>query len=666
MKKVRVDGGEAVFFEAMAEEILFLILDCLDSSSGDKKAFSLVCRSWRDVESRHRKVLKPFPTDLLSAVLGRYSAVPRLDLSLCPLVSDDFLAATAITAGAALRSIDLSRSRSFTQAGLETLVARCPSLAEIDLSNATELGDSAAATIARARNLEKLSLARCKRVTDIGLVCIAVGCPKLKALSLRWCLGVTDLSIGIVAVKCREIRSLDLSYVQVTGKCLPQIFQLRNLQFLSLEGCLGIEDASLAAIQKECRSLVTLNLSNSPHLAHLGLPSFTRGAVRLRDLSLSHCGSVSHSLANNLQKISVLQSLHLDGVRFSSSGLKAVADSCSSLRELSLCKSLGVTDEGLSLIVGKNKGLEKLDITCCRMITSLSIENITRSCPLLRCLKMESCTLVSKEAYLWVGERCRLLEELDLTDNELDSEGLKAISGCQRLVALRIGLCLKIDDEGLGHVGMHCHRLRELDLYRSVGITDNGIGEIAKGCRGLEMVNMSYCEQITDNSLLFLSQCPKMKIIEIRGCPEISSRGLSSIALGCKQLVKLDVKKCVKIDDSGMIPLASSSQNLRQINLSHCSVTDVGLLALAGLSCLQSMIIVHVRGLTVSGLATALLACGGLARVKLHVSFKSLLPKNLIDHLEARGCLIQWRDKPFQAVDSKPIRFWKLPAGPET
>ena len=94
-------------------------------------------------------------------------------------------------------------------------MAGCRNLTELDLSNATELRDAAAAAIAEARNLERLWLARCKLITDIGIGCIAVGCPKLKLISLKWCLGIGDLGVGLVAVKCKEIRSLDLSYLPV-------------------------------------------------------------------------------------------------------------------------------------------------------------------------------------------------------------------------------------------------------------------------------------------------------------------------------------------------------------------------------------------------------------------------------------------------------------------
>ncbi|KAL6987915.1 hypothetical protein U1Q18_013661 [Sarracenia purpurea var. burkii] len=557
-----------------------------------------------------------------------------------------------------LRSIDLSRSKFFTHVGLSNLVMNCPNLVEIDLSNATELTDLAAAAIAEAKNLEKLCLARCKSITDIGIGCIAVGCRKLKLINLKWCLGVGDLGVGLIAIKCKEIRSLDLSYLPITNKCLPSILSLQYLEDLVLEGCFGIDDDNLTVLKQGCKSLETLDMSSCQNVSHVGLSSLTSGNGRLRQLILAYGSPVTLALADSLQKISTLQSIKLDGCPVTCSSLKAIGNWCVSLRDISLSKCLGVTDEGLSSLLAKHRDLRNLDITCCRKITHVSISHITNSCTSLTSLRMESCSLVPKEAFVLIGQRCHFLEELDLTDNEIDDEGLKSISRCSKLSSLKLGICLNITDEGLSHIGMRCSRLVELDLYRSVGITDSGILAIARGCPGLEMINIAYCKDITDSSFISLSKCPKLNTLESRGCPLVTSLGLAAIAVGCKQLIKLDIKKCYNINDTVMIPLAHYSQNLRQINLSYTSVTDVGLMSLASISCLQNMSILHLKGLSPGGLAAALLACGGLTKLKLQASFKSLLPPPLFEHLEARGCVFQWREKTCQAeLDPK---CWKL------
>ncbi|KAG6437039.1 hypothetical protein SASPL_101946 [Salvia splendens] len=646
-------------FDLLSEEIVFTILDFLHQNPCDIKSFSLVCSSFHAIESRHRRFLKPLRSEHFPKLFARYRHISNLDLSLCPRITDASLGAIAAGCKEALRSIDLSRSSFFSHAGLSSLVANCSNLVEIDLSNAAELRDTAAAAVAEARNLERLWLVRCKSITDIGIGCIAVGCRKLRLLSLKWCLGIGDLGVGLIAVKCKGLRSLDLSYLPITNKCLSQILELQHLEDLVLEGCFGIDDDRLTAPKLGCKSLETLDMSSCQNVSYVGLTSLTSAVGSLRQLILSYGSRVDLALANSLQSLSTLQCIKLDGCQVTCSGLKAIGNLCISLKELSLSKCIGVTDEGLSSLVTKHKYLQKLDITCCRKITHVSLAHITNSCTSLVSLKMESCTSVSAEAFVLIGQRCQLLEELDLTDNEIDDEGLKSISSCLQLSSIKLGICLNITDEGATHIGISCSKLREIDLYRSAGITDSSILAISRGCPVLEMINIAYCTSISDTSLIALSKCTKMSTLETRGCPLVTSLGLAAIAVGCKQLTRLDIKKCVNIDDGGMIPLSHFSQNLNQINLSYTNVTDLGLLSLARISCLQSMTLLHREGVTPAGLAAALLACSGLTKVKLQASFKSLLPPWLFEHLEARGCSLQWREKVFQAeLDPK---CWKLP-----
>ncbi|KAH1266304.1 F-box/LRR-repeat protein 3 [Glycine max] len=638
-------------FEVLTEELMFVILDFLETAAPlDKKSFSLTCKWFYSLEAKHRRLLRPLRAEHLPALAARYPSVTELDLSLCPRVGDDALALVAGAYAATLRRLDLSQSRRFTGSGLMSLGARCEYLVELDLSNATELRDAGVAAVARARNLRRLWLARCKNVTDMGIGCIAVGCRKLRVICLKWCVGIGDLGVDLVAIKCKELTTLDLSYLPITEKCLPSIFKLQHLEDLVLEGCFGIDDDSLDVdlLKQGCKTLKKLDISGCQNISHVGLSKLTSISGGLEKLISADGSPVTLSLADGLNKLSMLQSIVLDGCPVTSEGLRAIGNLCISLRELSLSKCLGVTDEALSFLVSKHKDLRKLDITCCRKITDVSIASISNSCAGLTSLKMESCTLVPSEAFVLIGEKCHYIEELDLTDNEIDDEGLMSISSCSRLSSLKIGICLNITDRGLTYVGMHCSKLKELDLYRSTGVDDLGISAIARGCPGLEMINTSYCTSITDRALITLSKCSNLKTLEIRGCLLVTSIGLAAIAMNCRQLSRLDIKKCYNIDDSGMIALAHFSQNLRQINLSYSSVTDVGLLSLANISCLQSFTVLHLQGLVPGGLAAALLACGGLTKVKLHLSLRPLLPQLLIRHVESRGCVFEWRDKEFQ------------------
>lgn len=133
---------------------------------------------------------------------------------------------------------------------------------------------------------------------------------------------------------------------------------------------------------------------------------------------------VTTDLAKCLGQFSALRSIRLDGCLVTS-GIKAIGNWNSSLVELSFSKCSGITDECLVFLAQRHKELKKLDITCCRKITCASIDGITKSCTSLASLKMESCSLVPKEAFLFIGQRCSLLDELDVTDNEIDDEGIR-------------------------------------------------------------------------------------------------------------------------------------------------------------------------------------------------------------------------------------------------
>ncbi|XP_023636379.1 F-box/LRR-repeat protein 3 isoform X2 [Capsella rubella] len=650
MKKVKQIHVFKPNFDLLSEELVFIILDLISPNPSDLKSFSLTCKCFYHLESKHRTSLKPLRSDYLPRILTRYRHTADLDLTLCPRVSDYALSVLASLSGPTLRSLDLSRSRSFSAAGLLRLALKCPHLLAIDLSNATDMRDADAAVVAEATSLESLKLGRCKMLTDMAIGCIAVGCKKLTSVCLKWCVGVGDLGVGLLAVKCLHIRTLDLSYLPITGKCLHDILKLQHLEELLLEGCFGVDDDSLKSLRHDCKSLKKLNASSCQNLTQRGLTTLLSGAGCLQRLDIAHCSSViSLDFTSSLKKVSTLQSIRLDGCSVTSDGLKAIGTLCNSLKEVSLSKCVTVTDEGLSSLVMKLKDLRKLDITCCRKLSGVSITQIANSCPLLVSLKMESCSLVSREAFWLIGQKCRLLEELDLTDNEIDDEGLKSISSCLSLSSLKLGICLNITDKGLSYVGMCCPNLRELDLYRSVGITDIGISSIAQGCIHLETINVSYCQDITDKSLVSLSKCSLLQIFESRGCPNITSKGLAAIAVRCKRLAKLDLKKCPSINDSGLLALAHFSQNLKQINVSDTAVTDVGMLSLANIGCLQNIAVVNSRGLSASGVAAALLGCGGLRKAKLHASLRTVLPVSLILHLEARGCTFLWKDNTLQA-----------------
>lgn len=136
---------------------------------------------------------------------------------------------------------------------------------------------------------------------------------------------------------------------------------------------------------------------------------------------------ITEDLAKCLHTFSGLRSVKFDGCLVKCSGVRAIGRWPRSLKELSFSKCSGVDDDSLSFLVRAHKELTKLDITWCRKITYDSVDIITSSCRSLTSVRMESCSLVPKEAFVLFGQRCELIEELDVTDSKIDDEGFSFV-----------------------------------------------------------------------------------------------------------------------------------------------------------------------------------------------------------------------------------------------
>ncbi|KAL4590245.1 hypothetical protein LXL04_003171 [Taraxacum kok-saghyz] len=190
---------------------------------------------------------------------------------------------------------------------------------------------------------------------------------------------------------------LVLNLLQITKTCFPLLLKLRYLTNLVLEGCFGITDQILVSLGQRWLSLKVKKKMEF----------------------------VTFLLSESLQTFSVLQSIRLDGCRVTYLGLSCIGNRCVSLKELSLKKFKGVTDDGLSSIVKKHNDLKNLDIALCKMITHVSMAHITRSFGSLVSLKMGLCTNVPTKAFVLTGQGCLFHKELQLTGNAVDDEGMR-------------------------------------------------------------------------------------------------------------------------------------------------------------------------------------------------------------------------------------------------
>ncbi|KAG0472165.1 hypothetical protein HPP92_016711 [Vanilla planifolia] len=637
----------------LSVDLLVQILNHI-SGDGERKSFRLVCRSFLLAESLHRRSLRPLRREALPVLLGRrYPLIESLDLSVCAALDDAAIAAAISASGGEwrrIRRVVLARASGVGWRGIEAMVAACPSLEAVDLAHCCGVGDREAAALAKVAGLKELRMDKCLGVTDVGLARVAVGCGRLEKLGIKWCMEISDIGIDLLSKKCRNLRELDISYLRVTNNSLRAISTLHKLEMLSLVGCRFIDDDGIAFLSNGTNSLKSIDISRSEKVTCSSIASVVEGHRNLQIINMgdSFVEVVSAFLSQlSLIKAS-LQVLKLDALHVSVTNLKSIGVNCKNLVEIGLCKCRGVTDKGIYELVSRCTGLRTIDLTCCHLLTDNALLAIANYCNNLSCLRLEACSLMTEKGLEGIAVACSRLHEVDLTDCNVNDTALQCLSQCSELVVLKLGLCTKITCEGLASIGSNGKMLEELDLYRCVGVDDDGLSKIADGCRRLKKLNLCYCSQITDKGLKELARLEELADLELRGLENLTSEGIAAVAVGCKSLVELNLKHCTSLDDAFVFALAQYSRNLRQINISNCRISGIGLLKLlSSLRCLQDVKLVRLAGVSVECFELALRASLlKLKKVKLHGSLRMLLSPELLQMLQARGCRIRWVGKP--------------------
>lgn len=231
-------------------------------------------------------------TDNTLELLARCSPqLVRLDLWGLGLVTDGGL--RAIAAGClALEHLDVSRCPRLTDAGLAEVPARCHRLRHLAFASCHAGTDTLAAVGAHCQALEHLNAnySQQGRVSDVGLVAVANGCPALRHLEVCSSSGITDVSLVALAHNCRRIEHVDFSACpRVSDSGVNALAtHCPTLTDVYLGGC-AVTDESVESLRSNCFHLHYLFISctqTSPAVAN-----FTQGSL---EPTSSRAGNALH------------------------------------------------------------------------------------------------------------------------------------------------------------------------------------------------------------------------------------------------------------------------------------------------------------------------------------------------------------------------------------
>lgn len=165
-----------------------------------------------------------------------------LNVGYCKHLTDNVMFHIAHHANQRLESLDLTRCTTITDKGFQYWTYRSfPNLKKLSLKDCTFLSDKSIISVANAApNLEILDLNFCCALSDIAIEVLCMGCPKIRELDLSFCgSAVSDSSLVAISLNLRNLEKLILKgCVRVTRAGIDAILSgCSSLNYINVSQC---------------------------------------------------------------------------------------------------------------------------------------------------------------------------------------------------------------------------------------------------------------------------------------------------------------------------------------------------------------------------------------------------------------------------------------------
>uniref|UniRef100_A0ACD5YIM8 Uncharacterized protein n=1 Tax=Avena sativa TaxID=4498 RepID=A0ACD5YIM8_AVESA len=127
---------------------------------------------------------------------------------------------------------------------------------------------------------------------------------------------------------------------------------------------------------------------------------------------------------------------------------------------------------------------------------------------------------------------------------QLDNKGLSVfLSHCSSLIDLTLSFCSYIDDSGLGCLA-YCKALASLKLNSAPQITSIGLSSVAIGCTSLSALHLIDCEKINSVEWLeYLGRDGSLEELVVKNCNGINHHDLLKFGSGWTKLQKFEFER---------------------------------------------------------------------------------------------------------------------------
>ncbi|KAK3159370.1 hypothetical protein QOZ80_2AG0149250 [Eleusine coracana subsp. coracana] len=106
---------------------------------------------------------------------------------------------------------------------------------------------------------------------------------------------------------------------------------------------------------------------------------------------------------------------------------------------------------------------------------------------------------------------------------------------------------------------------------RGKQLDNQGLRVLSSHCPSLKDLTLSFCSYIDDSGLGYLAYCKKLTVLRLNFAPAVSSRGLLSMAIGCKSLSSFHLVDCMKVGGVEWLEYLGREGSLEELVVKDCN-----------------------------------------------------------------------------------------------
>ncbi|KAI8374925.1 hypothetical protein EDC96DRAFT_497303 [Choanephora cucurbitarum] len=334
------------------------------------------------------------------------------------------------------------------------------------------------------KRLERLTLAGCSKLTDIGL-----------------CTLIEDVGAALISIDLSDVDQVTDKTIRHTASHCPQL-QGINLSMSKPQH--GITDASIQQLAYSCNNLRRVRFNRCVQITRESIVPLVIYCPRLMEIDLTNC-AIDDTLLTSIFE----HSHELKELRIGQADLTHTA-----LTETPFCLAIQQPNSF--------QQLRFVDLTNIAILTDQSLTRLIHAAPKIRNLILNRCSSITDEGALTITQLGRYLR------------------------CLHLGHCPLLTDKSISRIVTSCNRIRYLDLASCTQITDQSMLEIAKSLSRLRRIGLVKCDRLTDMSLEALVYYhadihDSLERIHLSYCTQLSTKGVAKLLNVCSRLNHLSL-----------------------------------------------------------------------------------------------------------------------------